>query len=80
MNDVWKGKLRVKKLKNEKMLSTRTTQGVPQCHERCMEGQAQSQEVKQWENAEHENHLRGTASRRVPHLEREMDQMRRVMD
>ena len=47
MNDVRKGKLRVKKLKNEKMLSTRTTQGVPQCHERCTEGQAQSQEVKE---------------------------------
>ena len=29
---------------------------------------------------EHENHSRGTASRRVPHLEREMDQMRRAMD
>ena len=29
---------------------------------------------------EHENHSRGIASRRVPHLEREMDQMRRVMD
>ena len=28
MNDVWKGKLRVKKLEKEKMLSTRTTQGV----------------------------------------------------
>ena len=27
-----------------------------------------------------ENHLRGTASRRVPHLEKEMDQMRRAMD
>ena len=29
---------------------------------------------------EHENHSRGTASRRVPHLEREIDQIRRVMD
>ena len=45
-----------------------------------MEGQAQSQEVKEGENAEHENHSRGTASQRVPHLEREIDQMRRAMD
>ena len=29
---------------------------------------------------EHENHSRGKASRRVPHLEREIDQIRRVMD
>ena len=29
MKIVWKGKLRVKKLEKEKMLSTRTTQGVP---------------------------------------------------
>ena len=29
MNGVWKGKLRVKKLENDKMLSTRITQGVP---------------------------------------------------
>ena len=29
---------------------------------------------------EHENHSRGTTSRRVPHLEREIDQIRRVMD
>ena len=43
------------------------------------EGQAQSQEVG-GENVEPENQSRGTASRRVPHLEKEMDQMRRVMD
>ena len=43
------------------------------------EGQAQNQEVG-GENVEPENQSRGTASRRVPHLEKEMDQMRRVMD
>ena len=43
------------------------------------EGQAQSQEVG-GENVEPENQSRGTASGRVPHLEKEMDQMRRVMD
>ena len=43
------------------------------------EGQAQSQEVG-GESVEPENKSRGTASRRVPHLEKEMDQMRRVMD
>ena len=52
---------------------TREIKQRRQCHEQCMEGQAQSQEVKEGENVEHENHLRGTASRRVPHLEREMD-------
>ena len=44
-----------------------------------MEGQAQSQEVG-GENIEPKNQSRGTASRKVPHLEKEMDQMRRVMD
>ena len=44
-----------------------------QCHERYVEGKAQSQEVREGENAELENQSRGTASRRVPHLEREMD-------
>ena len=48
MNGVWKGKLRVKKLEKDKMLSTKTTQGV--------------------------------LLHRVPHLEKEMDQMRRAMD
>nr|XP_023905683.1 uncharacterized protein LOC112017464 [Quercus suber] len=42
------------------------------------EGQAQSQEDGR--NVEPESQSRGTAPRRVPHLEREMDQMRRVMD
>ena len=51
-----------------------------QRHKQCIEGQAQSQEVREGENVEHENQSRGTASRRVPHLEKEMDQMRKVMD
>ncbi|XP_065616943.1 uncharacterized protein LOC136062143 [Quercus suber] len=42
------------------------------------EGQTQSQEDGR--NVELESQSRGTAPRRVPHLEREMDQMRRVMD
>ena len=50
-----------------------------QRHEGYAEGQAQSQEVR-GENAEPKNQSRGTASRRVPHLEKEMDQMRKVMD
>ena len=51
-----------------------------QRNERYVEGQAQSQEVREGENAEHENQSRSTASRRVPNLEREMDQMRKTMD
>ena len=50
-----------------------------QCHEGYAKGLAQSQEVR-GENAEPENQSRGIASRRVPHLEKEMDQMRKVMD
>ena len=42
-----------------------------QRHERHAEGQAQSQEDI-GENAEPENQSKGTASRRVPHLEREI--------
>ena len=34
MNDAWKGKLRVKKLEKEKMMSTKTTQRVL-LHEGC---------------------------------------------
>ena len=49
-----------------------------QHHERHAKEQIQSQEDKR-ENAESENQSRGIASRRVPHLEKEMDQMRRVM-
>ena len=49
-----------------------------QPHERHAEGQAQSQENRG--NDEPKSQSRGTASRRVPHLEREMDQMKKVMD
>ena len=45
-----------------------------------MEGQALSQEVREGENVDRENYSRGTASRRMPHLENEMDQMRKAMD
>ena len=44
-----------------------------QCHERCVEGLAQSQEVREVENVKRENYSRGTALRRVPHLEKEME-------
>ena len=42
------------------------------------EGRAQSQEDRG--NAEFESQSRGTMSRRVPHLEKEVDQMRKVME
>ena len=42
------------------------------------EGHTQSQEDTR--NTEPESKLRGTTSRRVSHLEKEMDQMRRVME
>ena len=51
-----------------------------QHHERYVEGQAQSQEIREGENVECENQSRGTTSQRVPHLEREMDQMRKAVD
>ena len=41
------------------------------------EGQAQNQEDRG--NAEPESQSRGTTSRRVPHLEKKMDKMRKVM-
>ena len=44
-----------------------------QRHEQCVEGQAQSQEAREGENVECENHSRGTVSRKVPYLEKEMD-------
>ena len=50
-----------------------------QRHERYEEGQAQSQEDRGG-NAELESQSRGITSRKVPHLEREIDQMRKVMD
>ena len=49
-----------------------------QHHEGYVEGQAQSQEDRG--NPEPETQLEGTISRRVPHLEKEMDQMKKVMD
>ena len=48
-----------------------------QRYETYTEGQAQNQEDKG--NVEPESQSRGTTSRRVPHLEKEMDQMRKVM-
>ena len=49
-----------------------------QYHEGNIEGHTQSQEDRR--NAEPESQSRGTTSRRVPHLEKEMDQMRKVTD
>ena len=48
-----------------------------QRYEAYTEGQAQNQEDRR--NAKPESQSRGTTSRRVPHLEKEMDQMRKVM-
>ena len=48
-----------------------------QCYKGYAEGQAQNQEDR--ENAEPGSQSRGTTSRRVPQLEREMDRMRKVM-
>ena len=50
-----------------------------QRHGRYTEGQAQSQEGGV-ENVVPEDHSRGTTLRRVPHLEREMDQMRKAIN
>ena len=36
--------------------------------------------MREGENAEPKNQSRGIVSRRVPHLEKEMDQMRKAMD
>ena len=49
-----------------------------QCYEGYTEGQAQNQEDRG--NIELESQSRGTTSRRVPHLEKEMDQMGKVME
>ena len=51
-----------------------------QHHGQCVEEQGQSQEAREGENVECEDHSRGTISRRVPHLEKEIDQMRRALD
>ena len=56
---------------------TREINSKKQHHEGYAEGQAQSQEDRG--DAEPESQSRGTTSRRVPQLEREMDQMRKVM-
>ena len=57
---------------------TREINSRRQQHEEYAKGQAQSQEGSG--NVEPKSQSRGTTSRRVPHLEREMDQMRKVMD
>ena len=49
-----------------------------QHHEGNTEGHTQSQEDRR--NAEPESQSRGTTSRRVPHLEKKMNRMRKVMD
>ncbi|KAL0004346.1 hypothetical protein SO802_011907, partial [Lithocarpus litseifolius] len=49
-----------------------------QRYEGFVEGQAQSQEDRG--NPGPKSQSRGTTSRRVPHLEKEMDQMRKAMD
>ena len=58
---------------------TREISLIRQRHERYEEGQAQSKKDREG-NAKPESQSRGIASRRVPHLENEMDQMRIVMD
>ena len=67
-------------LTRQKQELTREISLRRQRHERYVEKQAQSQEVREGENFEPENQSRGTTSRRVPHLERKMDQMRKAMD
>ena len=56
---------------------TREINSRKQHHEGYVKGQAQSQEDRG--NAEPESQSKGTTSRRVPQLEREMNQMRKVM-
>ena len=56
---------------------TREINSKKQHHEGYAKGQAQSQEDRG--DAELESQSRGTTSRRVPQLEKEMDQMRKVM-
>ena len=57
---------------------TRELNSRRQHREGDTEGHTQSQEDRR--NAELESQSRGITSRRVPHLEKEMDQMRKVMD
>ena len=63
-------------LKRRNQELTREINSKKQHHEEYAEGQAQSQEDRG--NAEPESQSKGTTSRRVPQLEREMDQMRKV--
>ena len=57
---------------------TRELNSRRQHREENIEGHTQSQEDRR--NAEPESKSRGTNSQRVPHLEKEMEQMRKVMD
>ena len=57
---------------------TRELNSRRQHREGNIERHTQSQEDRRY--AEPESQLRGTTSRKVPHLEKEMDQMRKVMD
>ena len=57
---------------------TRELNSRRQHREGNTEGHIQNQEDRR--NVEPGSQSRGTTSRRVPHLEKEMDQMRRVMD
>ena len=61
---------------NQKL--TREINSRRQRHEEYVEGQAQSQEGMG--NMEPKSQSKSTTSRRVPNLEREMEQMRNVMD
>ena len=61
---------------NQKL--TREINSRRQQQNEYVEGQAQSQEGMG--NMEPKSQSRGTTSRRVPHLEREMDQMRKFMN
>ena len=65
------------KLTHQNQELTRELNSRRQHREGNTEGHTQSQEDKR--NAEPESQSRGTTSRRVPHLEKEMDQMRENM-
>ena len=66
------------KLTHQNQELTREISLRRQRHERYAEGQVQSQEDRGG-NAKLENQSRGTTSRKVPNLEKEMDQMRKAM-
>ena len=66
------------KLTRQNQELTRELNSRRQHRERNTEGHTQSQEDTR--NAEPESQSRGTTSQRVLHLEKEMDQMRKVMD